>query len=552
MSKRAPKASMMASFYDKMAKVFAVGNNFLFHAASYGKLYALHAARVALTGAADGSDAELEKLASLVLVSALAVPLGSGVESVKRNVVDSEEGESKGRLGRLASLIGLGAAPTRAGLITDALNRHVLKRVSPELRQLYNILEVDFHPLSITSKIEPILKALEDKPETARYVAPLKDVVLARLFQQLAQVYASLKIERVVKLASFAADSSEKDDTRKRVERYVTEACRRGDVDVTIDHASGSIKFDEDLFGDESGPVASTSAGYDSVKTLQPSASTLLRTHLARLAATLHSTLNEVASPQNAPSAVALSARQAAFSNLDTQVPEERDTLLARTQIIKRRKELNDEQSARKEKEEQHARAVRLAQKAEEDAKRQKEEVKKRELERIKKEVEKVKLDEAKKMAEQLESKGLKVDKEVRSLLSLSLSSSVLILPVRNRLSLASPPVNSSSFRSSNSRRRRRPFPRSSPSPRSASTTSSVRSARKRSPSSSSTTSVNKLATGRRSSPLRSTAPSRPRRSTSKASRSRRRCNGSFLTLRASGRRGRRSRGRRLRTSRGG
>ncbi|GAA5902113.1 hypothetical protein JCM6882_006704 [Rhodosporidiobolus microsporus] len=400
MSKRAPKASMMASFYDKMAKVFAVGNNFLFHAASNGKLYALHAARVAATG--DGHDAELEKLASVVLLSALAVPLGSGVESAKR--VDGEEGESKGRIGRLAALIGLAAAPTRAGLIADVLNRHVLKRVSPELRSLYNILEVDFHPLSITSKIEPILAQLEQNPETARYVAPLKDVVLARLFQQLAQVYASLKIDRVVKLASFQADA-EKDQTRKRVERYVTEACRRGDVDVTIDHASGSIKFDEDLFGDEAGPVASTSAGYDSVKTLQPSASTLLRTHLARLASTLHATLNEVA-----PQQVAQTARQAAFANLEAQVADERDVLLARTQVIKRRKELTDEQSARKEKEEAHARLVRAQQKAEEDARRQKEELKKRELDRIKKEVEKVKQDEAKKMAEQLKKTGLKVD----------------------------------------------------------------------------------------------------------------------------------------------
>ncbi|BGP12923.1 hypothetical protein JCM10213_004342 [Rhodosporidiobolus nylandii] len=408
MSKRAPKASMMASFYDKMAKVFAVGNNFLFHAAAYGKLYGLHAQRVALSNVAEGTDAELEKLASLVLLSALAVPLGSGVETGKR--ADGEEGESKGRLGRLAALIGLAGAPTRAGLITDALNRHVLKRVSPELRSLYNILEVDFHPLSITSKIEPILAQLEQNPDTARYVAPLKDVVLARLFQQLAQVYASLKIERVVKLASFAADG-EKDATRRRVERYVTEACRRGDVDVTIDHASGSIKFDEDLFGDEAGPIASTSAGYDSVKTLQPSASTLLRTHLARLAQTLHSTLNEVAAPgsSTSPAAVAASARQSAFANLEAQVADERDTLIARTQIIKRRKELTDEQSARREKEEAHARALRAQQKAEEDARRQKEELKKRELDRIKRDMEKVKADEAKKMAEKLKEAGLKV-----------------------------------------------------------------------------------------------------------------------------------------------
>ncbi|GAA5835908.1 hypothetical protein JCM3766R1_005094 [Sporobolomyces carnicolor] len=408
MSKRAPKASMMASFYDKMSKVFAVGQNFLFHAAAYGKLYGLHAARAALAGD-QGQDAELEKLSALVLLSALAVPLGSGVETAKR-IENGEEGETKGRLGRLAALLGLTAAPTRAGLINDSLNRHVLKRVSPELRSLYNILEVDFHPLSITAKIEPILASLEKNPETARYVAPLKDVVLARLFQQLAQVYASLKIDRVVKLASFEADG-ETDVTRKRVERYVTEACRRGDVDVTIDHATGSINFDEELFGDEAGPIASTSSTFDSVKTLQPSASTLLRTHLARLASTLYSTLNQV-NPDASPIAAAEASRQAAFASFEAQVADERDSLVARTQIIKRRKELSDEQLARKEKEDAHARSLRAQQQAEEEAKRQKEELKKRELERIRKEVEKVKADEAKKVAENMIKSGLKVDME--------------------------------------------------------------------------------------------------------------------------------------------
>ncbi|BGP44944.1 eukaryotic translation initiation factor 3 subunit A [Rhodotorula kratochvilovae] len=403
MSKRAPKASVMASFYDKMAKVFAVGQNFLFHAAAYGKLYSLHAARVAMTGGADGTDAELDKHAARVLLAALAVPLGSGVESAKR-VDGTEEGEGKGRLNRLASLIGLGAAPTRAGLLKDALARHVLKRVSSELRALYQILEEDFHPLSITRKIEPILAQLSANPDTARYVAPLKDVVLARLFQQLAQVYASLKIDRVVRLARFDADDALQ--TRLRIERYVTEACRRGDVDVTLDHASGSIKFVEDLFGDES---AAPAGAADSLKALQPSSSALLRTQLTRLASTLHSTLVAVGSPAattEGPGA----ARAAAFENLASAVADERETVLARTQIIQRRKELADEQSARKEKEEAHARSVRAQQLAEEEARRQKEELKRRELERIRKEVEKVKADEAKKVADSLIQGGLKVD----------------------------------------------------------------------------------------------------------------------------------------------
>ncbi|SCZ90957.1 BZ3500_MvSof-1268-A1-R1_Chr1-3g02420 [Microbotryum saponariae] len=410
MSKRAPKASMMATFFDKMVKVFGVGQNYLFHAAAYSKLYALHAARVAAVGD-KAEDAELEKLSSLVLLSALAVPLGSGLlgESGKRREV-SEEGEAKGKLGRLAALLGLNAAPTRSGLLNDALSRHVLKRVSPELRELYNILEVDFHPLSITSKIEPILASLAAKPETARYVEPLKDVVLARLFEQLAQVYASLKIERVVKLASFAA-SEQVAATRMRVERFVTEACRRGDLDVTIDHATGSIKFDEDLFNADTSaaPIASTSAAPYEAKSLQPSAAALLRSHLARLAASLHATLDAVA-PEHSPIFAATQAREKAFAAFAAQGADEREALIARAQIIKRRKELAEEQNARAEKEEAHQRTLRAAKKAEEDALRQKNEVRNRELVRVRREVEQVKQAEAAKIAESLVKGGLKVD----------------------------------------------------------------------------------------------------------------------------------------------
>ena len=244
----------------------------------------------------------------------------------------------------------------------------MLKRVSPELRDLYTILEVDFHPLSITSKIQPILASLASQPDTARYVQPLQDVVLARLFQQLAQVYQSLKIERVVRLASFGA-AEDTDDTRRRVERFVTEACRRGDLDVTIDHATGAIRFDEDLFGSDQPVASGSSSQYDRVQSLQPSASTLLRTHLTRLASTLYATL-DIVSPANSPIASALASRALAFAHLDSAGQDERDELVARTQIIKRRKELADEQTAKREKEDAYQRTIKAQLKAEADAKK--------------------------------------------------------------------------------------------------------------------------------------------------------------------------------------
>ena len=195
-----------------------------------------------------------------------------------------------------------------------------------------------------------------------------------------------------------------------RVERFVTEACRRGDLDVTIDHASGSIKFDEDLFGSDAAPVASTSQ-YD----LQPSAATLLRTHLTRLATTLYSTLDVVA-PHASPIAAALTARTLAFNAFEQNSAEERENLNARRLIIIRRKELADEQTARKEKEDAHQRTVRAALKAEEDAKKAKDDIKNREMERIKKDLAVQRKAEAIKLAESLAAKnGLKVDLKVRS-----------------------------------------------------------------------------------------------------------------------------------------
>ena len=58
----------------------------------------------------------------------------------------------------------------------------------------------------------------------------------------------------------------------------------------------------------------------------------------------MHSTLNAVASTSQSqsPAQVAAAAREKAFANLTAAVADERDTVLARTMIIKRRKELAD------------------------------------------------------------------------------------------------------------------------------------------------------------------------------------------------------------------
>lgn len=115
-SKRTPRASVMASFYEKLVKVFAVGQNFLFHAAAYSKLWTLQAA----TPGAAGTEGD--RIAGLVLLSALSVPITAGDEGKfrkNRNAGD-ERDYTRGRM-TLMGLLDLPTAPSRETLLTQAV-----------------------------------------------------------------------------------------------------------------------------------------------------------------------------------------------------------------------------------------------------------------------------------------------------------------------------------------------------------------------------------------------------------------------------------------------
>ena len=60
-----------------------------------------------------------------------------------------------------------------------------------QMRELYNWLEVDFHPLQLCTKMDASLMKLEEGEEAgtlAQYTEPLRDMTLIRLLKQVAQV----------------------------------------------------------------------------------------------------------------------------------------------------------------------------------------------------------------------------------------------------------------------------------------------------------------------------------------------------------------------------
>jgi translation initiation factor 3 subunit A len=108
MAKKAPRPAMMANYYEKLTKIFLTSGNALYHAAAWSRYYSVVRAQGGKT------EEELSKLAGLVLVSALAVPVTQ----------ESEDGadEMRSKAVRLTALLGLSKEPTRTGLLKEAVS----------------------------------------------------------------------------------------------------------------------------------------------------------------------------------------------------------------------------------------------------------------------------------------------------------------------------------------------------------------------------------------------------------------------------------------------
>lgn len=84
-----------------------MSGNALYHAAAWSRYYGI------VTSIGGKNEEEVSRLAGQVLVSALAVPVGSDTEALD---------ELKGKNVRLTALLGLTRMPTRSGLLKDAVS----------------------------------------------------------------------------------------------------------------------------------------------------------------------------------------------------------------------------------------------------------------------------------------------------------------------------------------------------------------------------------------------------------------------------------------------
>lgn len=412
LSKRPAKNVMMANYYEKLTRIFLVSENYLFHAAAWSRYYNL--LRQSASTLASGqsfkkdnpavSDTDMSRAASFVLLSALSIPVISTSRS-RGALMDIDE-VRKNKNNRLTNLLGMSQAPTRAVLFKDAMSKGLLQRVTPEIRELHQILEVDFHPLSICQKISPILTQIGADPGMEKYVLPLQQVILTRLFQQLSQVYESVELSFVHQLALFPEPYQVTSGT---IEKFIMNGCKKGDLAIRIDHATGVLTFDSDVFSSAktvhpgSGGI-SAETETSSIQRLQRTPAEIVKSQLARLAHTLYVTCQYVDPEYNE---ARQRAKAAAFTRAQTGAEQEHQDTLARRAIIEKKKELASDALQKKQKEEETRKRLLIQQRQEAESLRLAEEHKERERRRLKDEQDRIRRENNEKELNDLLKRGI-------------------------------------------------------------------------------------------------------------------------------------------------
>ena len=220
LSKKVFQPKMMANYYQKLALVFWKSGNFLFHAAAVFKHFQLTREMKK-----NISGEELAKMASRVVAACLCVPLPSQHPEFDRFIETDRSPAEK--MSRLAVLLALAQPPTRSSLLKDCVRFGVVGAAGPQMKDLYNWLEVEFHPLQLCDKVDSSLKTLaegEDGAVLSQYSDALRDMTLIRLLKQVAQVYQSVSMKRLLSLAKFSS--------HYHMERLIVECARNNDMQV--------------------------------------------------------------------------------------------------------------------------------------------------------------------------------------------------------------------------------------------------------------------------------------------------------------------------------
>ncbi|KAJ7525179.1 hypothetical protein O6H91_17G040200 [Diphasiastrum complanatum] len=370
MVKKSPKPQMMAIYYAKMTKIFWISDSHLYHAYAWYKLFNLQKSYNK-----NLAQKDLQLMASSVLLATLSIMPYDRKHGAHHFELEMEKDRNL----------------SRSALLSEIAAKSVMTYVPQEVKDLYNLLENEFHPLDLASKAQPLLlrlSKLSEKLSSAspvpevqleQYVTALEKLTTLRVLQQASQVYQSMKIGNLTKMIPFFDFSS--------VEKISVDAVKYNFVQVKIDHLKGTIHFgSQDLESDK------------------------IKNHLTILAKRLNKAIGLI----QPPAFERVPKQTQPFSDLLVLVEKEHKKLLARKVLIERRKEEQERQMLEMEREEETKRLKQQRLTEEAETKRLANESARREEARIRKEIEEKEMEEARMLlAESEKRKGKKGKKSV-------------------------------------------------------------------------------------------------------------------------------------------
>nr|XP_029120494.1 eukaryotic translation initiation factor 3 subunit A isoform X2 [Elaeis guineensis] len=363
MVKKSPKPSLMVIYYAKLTEIFWVSESHLYHAFAWLRLFTLQKSYNK-----NLSQKDLQLIASSVLLAALSVAPYDRNYGASHLELENE----KERNLQMASLINFALDPkresremlSRSSLLVELVTKGVMTCVSQEVKDLYHLLEHEFLPLDLASKVQPLLTKISklggklssasSVPEVqlAQYIPALEKLTTLRALQQVSQVYQSMKIEMLSKMIPFFDFSV--------VEKISVDAVKYNFVAMKVDHLKDAILFGNvDIESDR------------------------LCDHLTILADSLNRARSLIY-----PSVKKQSKLGENLHGLAEIVDKEHKRLLARKSIIEKRKEEHERHMLEMEREEEYRRLQLQKQTEQAEQQRLATEYSRREEQRIRREIE--------------------------------------------------------------------------------------------------------------------------------------------------------------------
>lgn len=227
MSKKQPKPSTLANYYENLAKVFYISGNQALHTAAWEKFFKLY-----LTNE-KAKEEDLQRYASIVMLSALAI---------QPDYLPAVGYDPQMRLNRL---LNFDSKPSKKESLEAALQDDVYSRVDPEVKELYELLEINYQAATIKDDLATLLPKLTTKSYFGDYSDSLRNLIVRKVFVSASQDNDSIDINDLFKLATLPAPL---DMGYWDLEKALLQAAIDDYVSFQIDHESNTVTFVKDPF----------------------------------------------------------------------------------------------------------------------------------------------------------------------------------------------------------------------------------------------------------------------------------------------------------------